>query len=512
MRAGLDEVSGWRSPRELAPRLLRFGAARCVTADLRHLYSPLKSALALRALSRGHCWFEDDAGATRPVTIAYLGRLVARRGLDQLTAPAVVRRVAADVRRLAAASPDAWKGAPGEGEPLYLRTDLVFDVDAGGAAAHIAGVANNLCFRGRRPRMLTTAAVPLVDQALTVELVLPDSAHWSIDYVARLAFNDRATEDAHRFVGERAPAFIYHRNTAYSFAGARLAAELGVPFLLEYNGSDAWISRHWGGSVLPHEDLATDIEDLNFTAARLIVVVSDALAEQLVARGVAPDRILVNPNGVDTQRFRPDIDGAEVRRRYGVGADEVVVGFIGTFGAWHGAEVLAEAFVEIRRRRPTLPLRLVMVGDGPRRQETEAVIGRAGVQESVVFTGLVPQVEGPDYLAACDILVAPHVPNPDGTAFFGSPTKLFEYLAMGRAVVASDLDQLGTIVVDDVSGLLVPPGDVPAMAGAIERLSEDPALRQRLGVNARAQATREHTWKQHADRIVDRLEQILVAS
>jgi glycosyltransferase involved in cell wall biosynthesis len=291
-----------------------------------------------------------------------------------------------------------------------------------------------------------------------------------------------------------------------------LAADLGVPFVLEYNGSDAWISRQWGGAALPHEDLVAEIEELNFRAATLIVVVSEALADELAGRGVDRTRILVNPNGVDPERFNPGVDGSEVRRRYGIAADDVVVGFIGTFGAWHGAEVLAEAFVKIVRRSPKLRLCLLMVGDGPRRQTTQAVIESAGVGRSVVFTGRVPQAEGPTHLAACDILVAPHIPNADGTPFFGSPTKLFEYMAMGRAVVASDLDQLAEIVVDESSGLLVAPGDIDALSTAIERLSVEPGQRRALGETARIQVTRMHTWKQHSDRIVDRLEELLVAS
>ncbi len=99
-----------------------------------------------------------------------------------------------------------------------------------------------------------------------------------------------------------------------------------------------------------------------------------------------------------------------------------------------------------------------MIGAGPELGEAKRVIDAAGFTEAVIFTGLVAQEEGPSYLAACDILVSPHVPNADGTPFFGSPTKLFEYMAMGRGIVASDLDQIGEVLRHGETAWLVPPG------------------------------------------------------
>ena len=122
-----------------------------------------------------------------------------------------------------------------------------------------------------------------------------------------------------------------------------------------------------------------------------------------------------------------------------------------------------------------------------------------------MFTGLVPQQEGPEHLAAMDILIAPHVPNADGTRFFGSPTKLFEYMAMGRAIVASRLEQLGEILEDGRTALLVPPADEASLAQAMTRLCDDTGLRGRLGDAARRRAMERHTWGAHAGALIDRL-------
>jgi glycosyltransferase involved in cell wall biosynthesis len=97
----------------------------------------------------------------------------------------------------------------------------------------------------------------------------------------------------------------------------------------------------------------------------------------------------------------------------------------------------------------------------------------------------VPQEEGPAYLAACDVLVATHVPNPDGSKFFGSPTKLFEYMATGRGIVASRLGQIAEVLEHGRTALLTEPGSPDALAEALARMVHDERLRAELG-HARA--------------------------
>jgi glycosyltransferase involved in cell wall biosynthesis len=135
----------------------------------------------------------------------------------------------------------------------------------------------------------------------------------------------------------------------------------------------------------------------------------------------------------------------------------------------------------------------------------EARLERHGVRAQAVLAGVVAQQDGPAYLAACDVLVSPHVRNPDGTPFFGSPTKLFEYMAMGRGIVASRLDQIGEVLRHEETALLVEPGDAPALADALARLVADEALCRRLGEAARRDVLASHTWSAHTRRIVEAL-------
>ena len=233
-------------------------------------------------------------------------------------------------------------------------------------------------------------------------------------------------------------------------------------------------------------------------AADLIVVVSDQMKKNLTDIGCKEaERILVLPNGVDPQLFCPDVDRrVETRRRTGIPEEHVVVGFAGTFGNWHGIPELTEAFKQIA---PEQNVSLLLMGDGLMRKKMQQALSP---YENAHFTGLVPFAEMPDYLSACDILVISNSWDPKfGKPFFGSPTKLFEYMSMGKAIVASRLEQIGEILTDEESALMFSPGNVEEMASAIHRLIQDSALRQALGAAARAAVIEHHTWKMNAEKI-----------
>ena len=507
----VDRLKDWLRHGALESHLFRYDEARLLTHRLESIGRPLKLGLMLRVLSRGPCYVEDERGHRRLRSMP----LLARWGWRALCEPLQKRPLLGRIGREVGALERRFAGGRRprldlRASPLYLRADMGVGITAGGSVGHIAGVLNHLAEFTGPPVMLTTDVVPTVDRGIEVHCVTPLEAFWEYAELPSFMINRAFDRELPKVEG-RELAFVYERYSLNSFTGARIAAERNVPFVLEYNGSEIWMSLHWG-SPLQNQALSERIEMLNLAAADLVVVVSRAMEDGLVAQGVPREKILMNPNGVEPDRYSPDIDGAPVRRLLGL-EGKTVVGFIGTFGHWHGAEVLVHAFGRLIARRPELRahVRLLMIGDGARMPEVRQVMVRHGIEDVTVLTGLVAQADGPRYLAACDILASPHVPNSDGTSFFGSPTKLFEYMAMGKPIVASDLDQVGDVLEHGRAAVMVTPGDPDSLVGGLAALIDDPSRGQALAREARRLVLLRHTWRAHTACIIERLTERLGA-
>ena len=162
-------------------------------------------------------------------------------------------------------------------------------------------------------------------------------------------------------------------------------------------------------------------------------------------------------------------------------------------------ETLATAITLIPQNEP---VRFLLIGSGALSATVEEILRAGGAEQRAIIAGSVPHERVATLLDACDVLVSPHIPLQDGSEFFGSPTKLFEYMAMGKAIIASRLGQIADALTDETSALLVEPGNVQHLTQALLRLGKSPDLRQRLGAAARIEAIRNYTWTHNAERVL----------
>ena len=405
--------------------------------------------------------------------------------------------------------PDAAHRIAGVG--LYLRTDYWARISSGGSYGHTCYVAKELaavterfvCFMGSRFAMLDDYGLhqvvlpPASETSNETDLL---KAHWVYYPQLKLAM------EALR------PAYIYERLCMGNFCGAALSLELGIPYIVEYNGSEISMTRSFGGVGLTHEDVFVKAEDAAFQQATMITVVSEVVRDSLIARGVSAAKILVNPNGADPVAYAPLAGSSrqELRDELGFAADDCVVGFTGTFGGWHGIDVLANAIPAICARAPRV--RFLLIGDGTHKHLIDNVVAERDLAYHVRSVGRVPQHEGARMLPACDLFVSPHNSHMVDSKFFGSPTKLFEYMAVGGGIVGSDLEQLGEVLspalrvedflkpglqVTNERAVLCVPGDVTEFVEAVVLLAERPVLAAALGRNARQAVLDSYSWQRH---------------
>jgi glycosyltransferase involved in cell wall biosynthesis len=314
------------------------------------------------------------------------------------------------------------------------------------------------------------------------------------DFV-RALHNLRFGQKAEAIARELTPDFIYERYSLWGMAGLRVAKHLARPLVLEVNAPLVYEQqRYRAGMTCP--PLARWVERRIWQKANLLIAVSESLGKQIRASGVNPDRVHVLPNAADPELFHKKGNGKPLRELFHFDG-RFTIGFVGAFRPWHGVDFLLEAFQDLHRSDPST--HLLLVGDGPLRPRFEDQVRRAGLQKTVTFAGKVAHEAVPDYLAAMDVAVAPY---PALEECYYSPIKLFEYMAAGRAVIASRVGQVGEIVEDGINGLLFEPGDRKGFLDCVQRLKRDELLRNRLGQRA-SETCSEYTWSRNAGRVID---------
>lgn len=216
--------------------------------------------------------------------------------------------------------------------------------------------------------------------------------------------------------------------------------------------------------------------------------------------------------GVNTSIFNPKVPGNEIRKRYGIGDKQTVL-FVGSFAGWHGLDDLIQASNIIAKEKPEV--KFLVVGGGKKHPNYRHVIEEVrnrNLTKNFIFAGTVDYQEIPKFIAASDVAVAPY--NPERSeylkkyGFFYSPLKIFEYMAVGKPIVASRVENISNIIEDGVTGLLVDPGNIKALAQAIIKLLDSKKLAKQLGHNAYLKS-RNYSWQRHSEMLHDLLEEVV---
>ena len=292
-----------------------------------------------------------------------------------------------------------------------------------------------------------------------------------------------------------------HSPALCGMAAAKAARTLGLPLLYEIRAfwEDAAVGNGTSREGSVRYRLTRALENRAIGAADAVMTICHGLRDDLLARGVAPGKVGVMPNGVDLTLFGdpPPRDG-ELARTLDIGTGPVI-GFIGSFYDYEGLDDLIEAMPDLVRAHRDA--RLLLVGGGPMEQALRARAEASPVSFAIHFAGRVPHAEVERYYSLCEIMAYPR--KRSRLTDLVTPLKPLEAMAQGRLVAASDVGGHRELVADGRTGVLFPADDPAACARRIGALLEAreswPALREA----ARARVAAHHDWARNVRRYQD---------
>lgn len=285
------------------------------------------------------------------------------------------------------------------------------------------------------------------------------------------------------------PDIIYERFSLYLFAGVWARKRLGLPLILEVN-SPLFEERAKNDGLRLHR-IGRWAQGYIWRNVDHAFPVTGVLAKTVEGYGVPASRITVVPNGVDPARFQ-----AVPKTGMPAGPDGkpvIVLGFTGFIRDWNAVHRLID-FAALHR--DAYDIRVLVVGDGPARASLEEHARNKGIPDRLTITGIVGREDVTRHVTSFDIAVLPDVTP------YSSPLKLFEYLQLGSAIVAPDMENIREILTEGHDALLFAK-DPGALEAVLLKLCADPALRARLGAAAQETITRKSlTWVNSAERVV----------
>lgn len=288
-----------------------------------------------------------------------------------------------------------------------------------------------------------------------------------------VAYNLYGYLDICRTIKTKRPDLIYERYSLNTFCGVLASRRFKIPLVLEVNAPLYHEQKRLGR--LTFKRLSRFLEQWICSQSSLTIVVSNELRKILIHEGVPNEKIQIIPNGIDPFKFHPDVSGKEVKRRYNL-EGKLVVGFVGWFRQWHGLEMLLEIMRDINMAENNV--RLLLAGDGPAYQDLYRYAEIHNLMPFTIFTGPVSRLEIPGHIAAMDIAVQPSATE------YACPMKIFEYMGMGKCIVAPDQANIREILQNKVNCYLFRPGDREHFKRVLLDAIYNPVDRKAIGKNA----------------------------
>ncbi|MEL6223436.1 MAG: glycosyltransferase family 4 protein [Cyanobacteria bacterium J06627_8] len=296
--------------------------------------------------------------------------------------------------------------------------------------------------------------------------------------------------------------WVYERFAPFQALGMPFKRH-GMPWILETH-APLFYEAKTERKTTALTGLAQRMELQAYRNCDALICVTDALKELIVQAAAIPtEKVIVVPNGVDTEQFHPSYHAPE--RLF----SEFTVGFVGRLYAWHGLDLLLESIAELRAE--DIYIAFVVVGDGLMRAEWEAKAQSLGIADTVKFVGQVPWADVPSYIAGFDVGYTGQIQLQVGKMYH-SPLKLYEYMSMAKPIVASAFEDAKRTIQDGETGFLFEPGNKEDLKRALRLAYHLRPQMNQMGEQARQIAIDHHSWIARMREMTAKLETILTHS
>jgi PEP-CTERM/exosortase A-associated glycosyltransferase len=283
-----------------------------------------------------------------------------------------------------------------------------------------------------------------------------------------------------------------HSPALCGWAAAQAVRSCRVPFVYEIRAfwEDAAVEQQKSSLTSLRYSLARRLETHIVRRADAVVGIARSILQDLETRGIPREKLFHVPNGVDTLRFVPRANDSSLATTLGLNG-EPTLGFIGTLFPWEGVAWLVRAGVALHKRG--FPFKMLIVGDGAEAEEVRRAIRECDAESYIFYLGRVPHDQVDRYYSVMDVMVYPR--RSMRLTELVTPLKPLEAMALGKAVLGSDVGGIRELIEPEVTGLLFKPSDVQEFAHQAVRLLQDSKLRRVLGDAARQKVAAEKDWK-----------------
>ena len=291
------------------------------------------------------------------------------------------------------------------------------------------------------------------------------------------------------------PDVIYARQELLDFMPPLIARLFQMPYVIEINGlaEDELVSMGMK-RIVP--GIFAAVRRINGKCAQNIICVSEGIKKEIIRRDRQDEnKIVVIPNGANTDIFHP-LSKLECRKRFGLSEAVFYVGFVGSFLPWQGLDILVES-ARIINQSGSEDIKFILIGDGMEKEKLTKKVQECGLQDTVLFYARVDYENIVYYINAFDLAVAPYTSKNESLAL-GSPLKLFEYLACGKPIIATQMDGISNILNELNYDCFFKKNDAFDLAGKIIKMYKNSNELEQMGRTGRALALEKYNWNKTA--------------